>query len=190
MLENYILTQLRENDELLEKLNKKLLYLQMEENSCIDMMNQLLENEDVGMELFSPRNTDETTREKVRMIKQQIANIQVEQGKISEKISRAKESETNYQEMLFEIRKKSFDNLEELIIEEKKQARPNEKTESNEQTELNEKIEYIEEKRKEELKTILKRVEKCFNLLYSDKSQCKHELINLKYYLKALISEK
>ena len=45
-------------------------------------------------------------------------------------------------------------------------------------------------KRKEELKNILNRVEKCFNLLYSDKSQCKHELINLKYYLKALISEK
>ena len=181
--------QLSENDSLLDKLNQKMLYLQKEEDSCRNMMKQLMENEDVGLELFSPRNFEDTTRDKLRMIKKQIAGIQLEQTEISEKISKAKENESNYQAMLLELRTCGEDETkkEKQEVNHKKSFEDDyEKT----QRESDSISLYSNLKRKEELKNILNRVEKCFNLLYSDKSQCKHELINLKYYLKALISEK
>ena len=189
--------QLSENDSLLDKLNQKMLYLQKEEDSCRNMMKQLMENEDVGLELFSPRNFEDTTRDKLRMIKKQIAGIQLEQTEISEKISKAKENESNYQAMLLELRTCGEDETKK----EKQEEFQKDKHEVNHKKSFEDDYEktqresdsislYGNLKRKEELKNILNRVEKCFNLLYSDKSQCKHELINLKYYLKALISEK
>lgn len=189
--------QLSENDSLLDKLNQKMLYLQKEEDSCRNMMKQLMENEDVGLELFSPRNFEDTTRDKLRMIKKQIAGIQLEQTEISEKISKAKENESNYQAMLLELRTCGEDETKK----EKQEEFQKDKHEVNHKKSFEDDYEktqresdsislYSNLKRKEELKNILNRVEKCFNLLYSDKSQCKHELINLKYYLKALISEK
>lgn len=197
MLEKYIMDQLSENDSLLDKLNQKMLYLQKEEDSCRNMMKQLMENEDVGLELFSPRNFEDTTRDKLRMIKKQIAGIQLEQNEISEKISKAKENESNYQAMLLELRTCGEDETKK----EKQEEFQKDKHEVNHKKSFEDDYEktqresdsislYSNLKRKEELKNILNRVEKCFNLLYSDKSQCKHELINLKYYLKALISEK
>lgn len=197
MLEKYIMDQLSENDSLLDKLNQKMLYLQKEEDSCRNMMKQLMENEDVGLELFSPRNFEDTTRDKLRMIKKQIAGIQLEQTEISEKISKAKENESNYQAMLLELRTCGEDETKK----EKQEEFQKDKHEVNHKKSFEDDYEktqresdsislYSNLKRKEELKNILNRVEKCFNLLYSDKSQCKHELINLKYYLKALISEK
>ena len=197
MLEKYIMDQLSENDSLLDKLNQKMLYLQKEEDSCRNMMKQLMENEDVGLELFSPRNFEDTTRDKLRMIKKQIAGIQLEQNEISEKISKAKENESNYQAMLLELRTCGEDETKK----EKQEELQKDKHEVNHKKSFEDDYEktqresdsislYSNLKRKEELKNILNRVEKCFNLLYSDKSQCKHELINLKYYLKALISEK
>lgn len=197
MLEKYIMDQLSENDSLLDKLNQKMLYLQKEEDSCRNMMKQLMENEDVGLELFSPRNFEDTTRDKLRMIKKQIAGIQLEQTEISEKISKAKENESNYQAMLLELRTCGEDETKK----EKQEELQKDKHEVNHKKSFEDDYEktqresdsislYSNLKRKEELKNILNRVEKCFNLLYSDKSQCKHELINLKYYLKALISEK
>lgn len=189
--------QLSENDSLLDKLNQKMLYLQKEEDSCRNMMKQLMENEDVGLELFSPRNFEDTTRDKLRMIIKQIAGIQLEQNEISEKISKAKENESNYQAMLLELRTCGEDETKK----EKQEEFQKDKHEVNHKKSFEDDYEktqresdsislYSNLKRKEELKNILNRVEKCFNLLYSDKSQCKHELINLKYYLKALISEK
>lgn len=197
MLEKYIMDQLSENDSLLDKLNQKMLYLQKEEDSCRNMMKQLMENEDVGLELFSPRNFEDTTRDKLRMIKKQIAGIQLEQNEISEKISKAKENESNYQAMLLELRTCGEDETKK----EKQEEFQKDKHEVNHKKSFEDDYKktqresdsislYSNLKRKEELKNILNRVEKCFNLLYSDKSQCKHELINLKYYLKALISEK
>ena len=197
MLEKYIMDQLSENDSLLDKLNQKMLYLQKEEDSCRNMMKQLMENEDVGLELFSPRNFEDTTRDKLRMIKKQIAGIQLEQNEISVKISKAKENESNYQAMLLELRTCGEDETKK----EKQEEFQKDKHEVNHKKSFEDDYEktqresdsislYSNLKRKEELKNILNRVEKCFNLLYSDKSQCKHELINLKYYLKALISEK
>lgn len=188
MLEKYIMTQLDENDSLVEKLNRKLLHLQMEEDSCRDMMKQLLENEDVGLEFFSPRNSEDNTREKIRMIKKQIANIQLEQTEISEKISKAKENEANYQEMLLEIRNNNKGIKEDEQPEQNTSSKAKDKSLS--EKEKPDLFQMDDEKRKDEMKNILNRVEKCINLLYSDKSQCKHELINLKYYLKALISQK
>ena len=43
---------------------------------------------------------------------------------------------------------------------------------------------------KEEFKNILSRVDKCLQFIDTDSNRCKNELNNLKYYLKAILSEK
>lgn len=192
MVEDYIIKQLGENDEKIERLKKRLLQLEADEDSCKSMITKLLENEDVGMEIFSPRRFEDSTREKVSRIKKQIAEIRVEQAEISEKISKAKENEENYQNMLTELcqkREEEERGLEILPSEQDSSAgNPEESTCKIEDRE--EKAEEGNWEEKEELKEVLGRIEKCLNLLYTDKRQCKHELTNLKYYLKALITRK
>lgn len=175
MLDEYIMEQLRINDEKFVKLNEKLQRLQMEEESCNHMIETLLENEDVGIEFFSPRSSEDSTRIKVSRIKEQIDSIRLQQASITDEISEVKKQENQYQEMLLETREKK--NLEQLRINENDAKPP---ISANANSGL--------ENEKEELKKILKRIDKCLNLLNTNKTQCKNEMINLKYYLKALIS--
>lgn len=142
--------------------------LYREEESCFNMIRKLQDRENVELELFSPRNSDDSTRHKIGQIKQQIDSIKIEQSAISEEIEQAKAEEDKYQEMLMETRSKNV-------------GQKNGNLESS--------VTRMEED-KEELKNILTRVDRCLTLLYSDKGQCKHELINMKYYLKALISRR
>lgn len=167
MLDQYILKQLEENDLKLEKLNNKLKMLCREEESCFNMIQKLQDQEDVGLELFSPRNPDDSTRYKISQIKRQVDSIKMEQETVSDEIEQAKSEEDKYQKMLLESRSKSV-------------HRKNRDLES---------CGVMTEEGKEELKNILTRVDKCLTLLCSDKGQCKHELTNMKYYLKALISK-
>ena len=95
----------------------------------------------------------------------------------------AKSEESKYQQMLSEIRNKQNS---ESLQKEKIEADSNPKSEIEEDTEKR----YQSFNEREELKNILARVDKSLSLLYTDKSHCKNELINLKYYLKALISSK
>ena len=174
MLDQYIINRLKDNDQKLKKLGEKLKGLQMEEESSYNMIQKLMEQEDVGMELFSPRNGNDTTRNKVADIKKEIEDIKIQQIKVSEEIEQRKAEDTKYQAMLEEIK--------------------NRKTEYKNSKPYREPTEEMRQdssvKNMEELKSILLRVEKCISLLNKNKNQCKSELENLKYYLKALISSK
>ena len=182
MLDEFIMKQLEENDSRLEKLNSRLKTLFREEESCFHMIKTLQEKEDVGREFFSPRGSDDTTRKKVAEIKKQIEEIQLEQIQVGEQIEQAKKEE-KYQNMLVEARSKNAGSSDRF-------EKP-EKPVSSFQEELKEPGIGAEQEneQKKELKIILERVEKCISLLGVDKGKCKHEMTNLKYYLKALISK-
>lgn len=169
MLDQYIEDQLRKNEDSFRQLNEKLQRLQTEEENYNHLIEKLLEKEDVGIEFFSPRTTEDSTRTKVSKIKMQMEEIRFQQAEVRDEISRLKKEETRYQEMLDEIDEKNRESQQTLIEDEVKLSKISDK---------------------EELKKILNRLDKCIMLLNSNKTQCKNEMINLKYYLKALISSK
>ena len=166
MLDQYILGQINTISEHLKELNSKLQNLQDEEESYNHMIQELLDHQDVGLELFSPRGSDDTTKTKVSRIKQQIEEIRIEEEKIRDEIGEVQKDEKRYQDMLLEIH------------------------ENDDKPDNSDNFSHRAGEEIEELKKILVRLEKCLNLLNTNKNQCKNEMINLKYYLKALISSK
>lgn len=168
MLDQYIMNCLKNNNQQLMELEDKLKKLQMEEESCHNMIKKLTENVDVGREFFSPRNLSDSTKQKVSDIKKQIEELHLQQVKITDEINQKKDEVKKYENMLAEIKKR--DN-EKYQIRQLKKEPP-----------------VLEEK--EEFKKILARVDKSLSLLNTDVGRCKTELTNLKYYLKALLSEK
>lgn len=174
MLDQYIINRLKDHDEKIKKLAEKLKGLQMEEESSYNMIQKLVEQEDVGIELFSPRSSNDTTRTKVADIKKEIEDIKLQQMKVNEEIEQRRAEATKYQAMLEEIKSK------EAVYKNNKPYR-----EPTKEMRQDSSVKNIEE-----LKTILIRVDKCLSLLNKNRNQCKSELQNLKYYLKALISNK
>lgn len=168
MLDQYIMNCLKNSNQQLIELEDKLKKLQMEEESCHNMIRKLTENVDVGREFFSPRNPSDSTKQKVSDIKKQIEELHLQQVKITDEINQNRDEVKKYENMLAELKKR--DN-EKYQIRQLKKEPP-----------------VLEEK--EEFKKILARVDKSLNLLNTDVGRCKMELTNLKYYLKALLSEK
>ncbi len=174
MLDQYIINRLKDNDQKLKELAEKLKGLQMEEESSYHMIQKLVEQEDVGMELFSPRSSNDTTRNKVADIKKEIEDIKLQQMKINEEMEQKKAEVTKYQAMLEEIKSKEVEYRNNKPYREPTKEMRQDSSVKN----------------MEELKSILVRVDKCIGLLDKNRNQCKSELENLKYYLKALISNK
>lgn len=192
MLDEFILKQLEEIDAKLEKLTTKLKNLYREEESCSNMIKKLQDHEDVGLELFSPRNSDDTTRKKVAEIKKQIETIQLEQIHVGEEIEKERQEEEKYQKMLVEARSKTNSSTTTDHSGNNGVTVDAQSFQGEVQVEKEDSLttKQDETERKEELKTILQRVDRCISLFGTDRGQCKHELNNLKYYLKALISKK
>lgn len=172
MLDQYILDRLHENEKQMDLLSDQLYQLQKEEENLNRMIHQLVDQEDVGIEFFSPRSIHDSTRQRVSEIKKQIESIHIQQAKITESLAEHKIENTKYQEMLDEIKSRN----EELQIHEESKQKHSE-------------LDVENKMNKDEFKNILQRVDKCLSLLNtSNKTSCKNELTNLKYYLKALIS--
>lgn len=168
MFEQYVMNCLKENNQQLKDLIEKKEKLQMEEESCHNMIKKLADNVDVGREFFSPRNPSDSIKQKVADIRKQIEDLKFQQEKISDEMKQKRKEVKEYENMLNEIKKRDS---EKYQIKQFKKEPP-----------------VLEEK--EEFKKILCRVDKCLTLLESDTIRCKTELSNLKYYLKALLSEK
>lgn len=168
MLDQYIINCLKENEQQLMELKEKHKMLQIEEESCQNMIRKLTDRADMGREIFSPRNPGDSTRQKVSDIRKQIDELHLQEVEVEDKMHSLQEEVDKYQKMLVEV--KNRDN-EKYQIKQLKKNPP-----------------VLEEK--EEFRNILSRVERCLNLLETDKERCRNELMNLKYYLKALLSEK
>ena len=171
MLDEFILEQLdRIEDEYLE-LNQKLADLTEQEKAEQVQLNKYLDADDLGLELFSPRSNASPSKEKVSEIQKHLEELRILQIETTDRIARNREKEEKYQQMLNEARMADISD-ERSVSDNLKEEKEKEKIKTQ----------------VEDLKEILERVEKCINLVNHDRSKCKSELKNLRYYLKALIS--
>ena len=171
MLDEFILEQLdRIEDEYLE-LNQKLADLTEQEKAEQVQLNKYLDADDLGLELFSPRSNAGPIKEKVSEIQKHLEELRILQIETTDRIARNREKEEKYQQMLNEARMADISD-ERSVSDNLKEEKEKEKIKTQ----------------VEDLKEIRERVEKCINLVKHDRSKCKSELKNLRYYLKALIA--
>lgn len=182
MLDDYILSQLDKLETERESLIMQLHKLVREEEEENQKIQELLEQENVGIELFSPRAAQNSVKAQIELIRKHIDDLQYEEAKVQDLLEKNKSSDEKYQLLLLESREKekSDDLIEEASVS----------SSAGIPAGLSgEELEQLKAETKEELETILVRVERCLNLIHSDKVKCKNELKNLRYYLKALLSK-
>ena len=198
MLDEYIINQINELEEEFDLLNNLLQDLNSQEKTDMENIESLLNSNDLGIEIFSPRVKGNQTKEQVSEIKKHLDDIRLHQMEIMEKISENRQKEEKYQIMLKEARLKKKENEEHLKkIRGQCEASENLDTnvestdtpgEKNSVTE-NDKGSQNNSSSREDYLEILRRVENCLNLISHDRGKCKTELRNLRYYLKALLTK-
>lgn len=175
MLEQYITEQLTVIREKKLRLNEQLKRLCDAETEDEEMIKELLEKEDVGIEIFSPRNTESKVKEKIGAIREHIEELQLKQTEVSEQLAQVSVDEEHWEQLLDEAQKKA--ETEETIEEEPNNTNTQDPAE-----------ETLDEG--QVLKEILARVQKCSWYAEKNRQKCKKELAALEYYLKALIAKR
>ena len=175
MLDEYILEQLDQLSRQKERLGKELKKLSDEENAENERISKLLNVDDVGKEIFSPRGSGEPVKLQVEGIKKHIEDILFREAKVRDQFETLTVEEEKYREMLQEARIR--DHISSETDEDRKRIR--DEVESHAQ----------EARYREELEVILKRLDICTKLSGVDSEKCTRELNNLKYYVKALLSK-
>ena len=192
-MEEYIMEQLKQLEEAREDLNSKIVTLTKKEEELKQKLQQLALDHDTDLEIFSPRYPDEEIRRESNDIQMQLDEIQLQQVKIQSEIETCTDKIEKFHEILLTAR-----------IEENKMSgfteKVNSRTEKVDQEEDNNDEKQGESKEaikdtsfdlnmRDKMETVLHRVEKCLNLIHTDKLKCKNELKQLRYYLRAVISE-
>ena len=175
MLNEFILKQLdvivKERDSLSRQLNE-LTGKESEENLT---MQKLLDREDVGVEVFSPRSIGKPIKLQVEDIKQRIEDIECQEALIRDQLEQTLVKEEKLRKMLSEA-KTEF------------QSEAQEAPEAAD-TKEKQKLLQFQAETHEELQTILDRVNHCAEITLSDPEGCRRELKTLQYYLKALLTK-
>ena len=100
MMDEYILSQLKKVEFEREDLSERLERLCSQEERANHEITELLKDEDVGLELFSPRTHENTAREKIKQIKKHIEELQYEQREISDLINQNRREESKWRQLL------------------------------------------------------------------------------------------
>ena len=183
MLDDYILAQLDKIRQERLKLQEKLMGLTDEETRCREEISKLLEQEDVGYELFSPRAGDDTVKNKISEIQKHIEDLQYKQADVTESLAENQERVDHYETLLEEARNrepgKDFVGKETEETGEGKTPQLQELENDDDYRTL-----YLGE-----LKLVLEKIDNCLNLIGHNRNQCKNELKNLRYHLRSVISE-
>lgn len=181
MLDEYILSQLDKIRQERTRLQEKLAGLTQEETGCREEIARLLEQEDVGYELFSPRAGDDTVKSRIAEIQKHIEDLQYKQADVTESLAENQERVSHY----------------ETLLEEARNRDPGERSKEDREADTAKKPQMIELESDEdfrtlyigELKLILGKIDACLNLIGHNRNQCKNELKNLRYHLRSVISE-
>lgn len=182
MLMDYILAQLskaqEEDKELREKL-KKLCDEETEENRKIE---NLLENQDVGLELFSPRNVDSKVTEKIIELREQLNQNQTAQKSLVEQLSKSAEQIANWKKLLDEARESTVQSQTANETFEERKADLSQNRLKSDSESISKPV------GKEELEHFLRDLDKALSSVYSDSAACEKQLKDTRYYLMALLS--
>ena len=176
MLDEYILNKLEEIQKEKEDLKNELLSLSELEGEETKKIDGLLEKEDVGMELFSPRSENKPLKVQIEELRQHIDDIKDKEALVMDKIEKNEENEKKYRDFLQEAKSNN-----------RKDEPEDAETEAGE-TPVKDTIEIKTEVNRE-LEVLLKRVERCISLVHSDRTKCKNELKNIRYYIMAMLSK-
>lgn len=189
MLDEYIMNQLTQVEDEFQRLNQTLSDLNDQESTMQKKLQELLAAKDIGMEIFSPRIDGNLSKEEIEETQRRLEELRIRQMEVSEEISRNREKEEKYQVLLNEARMKEISDARELASEIPSDVpeEPGKNTGSEPEKPSSDKRQDADDHYKEDLKEILVRVEKCINLVNHDRTRCKNELKNLRYYLKALL---
>ena len=212
MLDEFILEQLDKIELEYQELNRSLEDLNNDEREIQHQMDDYLSSQDLGIELFSPRSAAGPLREKMSDLQKHLEEIHLSQMDVTDRIARNREKEEKYQIYLNESRMKGLEESKEEKISdiingslnnaEVENGSANGTKKNSEDCQAGNNVNTVEleknpqSKKKtvlnnnvEEFKEILSRVDRCINLVNHDRTKCKNELKNMRYYLKALISE-
>ena len=174
MLKDYILTQLAQAQEENRLLKAKLAQLCEEEAKDNKKIENLLENQDVGLELFSPRNIDNKVNEQIREIRERINQNQAEQKNVTEQLSKCAENIENWQTLLGEAKGNP--------------DQPDDQKEDNTSKQVSTDGINSSSIGREELEHILRDLDLILSLLKSDHAACEKQIMQTRYYLMALLS--
>ena len=175
MLNEFILRQLdvvvKERDALSRQLNE----LTGQENEENLSMQKLLDREDVGVEVFSPRSIGKPIKIQVEDIRQRIEDIECQEILVRDQLEQTLIKEEKLRKMLSEAKA----GVSAETDEEKSDAASSDK----------QKYLQFRAETHEEFQTILDRIDRCTEIALSDPEECRRELRTLQYYLKALLTK-
>ena len=189
MLDEYIMNQLTQVEDEFQRLNQTLSDLNDQESAMQKKLQELLAAKDIGMEIFSPRIDGNLSKEEIEETQRRLEELRIRQMEVNEEISRNREKEEKYQILLNEARMKEISDARELASEIPSDVleEPEKNAAAETKNPCSDHRQDADDHYKDDLKEILVRVEKCINLVNHDRTRCKNELKNLRYYLKALL---
>ena len=161
MLGDYIKKKISEINEQIKALNEQLAELMRKEKEDEKKISYLLEHEDVGIELFSPRNPDSKVKAQVQENRRHIDELHFDQTKLTSEIEKCTEEEESWRQLLTEY--EDHQETSQTIDDENKYAG--------------------------QLQEILNRLIRIDNAMDRHKGDTKQQLRQLIYYVKALIAE-
>ena len=195
-MEEYIMEQLKQLEEIREDLNTKIVSLARKEEALKNELQEIAQDHDMDLEVFSPRFLNEELKTKMKEIKLQIEELQLQQLRTQSEIETCTEKIEKFHEILLKARneEQKINILQQKLSSEIKADDADQKSTENNRTEENKAEKNAAETdqdpdMRDKMETVLHRVEKCLNLIHTDKIKCKNELKQLRYYLRAVISE-
>lgn len=197
MLDEYILTKVDEITQSVKELEQKLDENIKKQNEYNRQINEMAEMQDIGMELFSPRMPVNASRKKMDDVRLLIDELQLQETQLREEIE-------NYHKKEEKLRAVLTDNEIELQKSAAKEEQKEEKQNHPEaQTGHGDDISIAAQKNEDmileqliqrpkigedELQLLLRKVEEARKYSMVNPQQCRSELDNVCYYIKALIT--
>ena len=107
MLDEFLTRHLEDIEYEFMRLSDELLRAAEEETKLRDQITAIMEQQDVGLEIFSPRSSATSAKEQIAEIRKHIDELQYQQAKLSDQIAANRAEEERYQHLLMEARKKA-----------------------------------------------------------------------------------
>ena len=175
MLNEFILKQLDTVIKERDSLNRQLDELTGKESEESKIMQAILDREDVGVEVFSPRSSGKPVKVQVEDIRQRIEDIECQEALVRDELE---------QTLLRE------EKLRRMLSEAKASGNAKIPTKQGPDPDLGEEaLLRFQAETHETYQVILKRIDRCCEIGISDPEACRTELRTLQYYLKALLTK-
>ena len=175
MLNEFILKQLegvvKDRDALTRELEK----VTSQEEAENKKLQDLLDRDDVGVEVFSPRASGKPVNLQAEDIHQKMEDLEYQEALVRDQLEQTLLKEEKLRKMLIQARN---------VPDEAENGPEQKDSQDNESKDLG-----FRTQTHDELEVILKRIDHCYEICISDPEACRNELRTLQYYVKALLTK-